>query len=222
MLIILLFTIILNIVSIVLMYYCLGDLSKKEKLIFIAAGTAIMYVLTSFVYWISTKDIPISSVSERGKNLITFLFVPINGILTLPLFARSYFNYKIGRIDQAVLRNRGIVILIILIVILIIECTYFKNIQQQVVDLILEQQKNTGEQGEASTNEIVGNTLEDIETLNQPTNDIVQGNEISQGNVINSVIVNDVTNDVVRDNSVSYENVVEVNSENVIEGNSIN
>lgn len=216
MLVILLFIIILNIVSIVLMYYCLGELGKKEKLIFIAAGIAIMYMLTSFVYWLSTKDIEITSVSERGKDLITFLFVPINGIITLPLLAKSYFKYKIGGIDMPILRNRAVVILIILVVLLVIECTYFKNIQQQVVDLLMEQQ-NTQETVDAiqPTGNVVGNTLEDIENVNETVhgNELSQGNDIVQGNEVNSVIVNDVTNEnIAEGNSVSTENVVEVNS----------
>ena len=191
MLVILLFIIILNIVSIVLMYYCLGELGKKEKIIFIAAGTAIMYMLTSFVYWLSTKDIEITSVSERGKDLITFLFVPINGLITLPLLAKSYFKYKIGGIDMPILRNRAIVILILLVIILVIECTYFKNIQQQVVDLLIEQQ-NTQETTDAmeTAGNVVGNSLGDIETVNQTTNEAaqnsieVQKNEVLQGNQI--------------------------------------
>lgn len=223
MIIILLLIIFLNIISIALMYYCLGNLNKKEKLIFIASCTAIMYILTSFVYWLSTKNIEITPVSEKSKDLIIFLFVPVNGIITLPLLAKSYFKYKIGGIDILILRNRAIAILIILIIFLVIECKYLKNIQQQVVDLIIEQQENTGEQVEAITNEIVentvGNTLEDIETVNQIVNDIVQGN------VINAVMVNDMTNDMIESNRASNENVVEVNSvsnENVIDGNSIN
>ena len=68
MLVILLFIIILNIVSIVLMYYCLADLTKKEKLIYIAAGTALMYILTTIVYWISTRGIEMTEVSEMGKK----------------------------------------------------------------------------------------------------------------------------------------------------------
>lgn len=228
MLVILLFIIILNIVSIVLMYYCLGELGKKEKIIFIAAGTAIMYMLTSFVYWLSTKDIEITSVSERGKDLITFLFVPINGLITLPLLAKSYFKYKIGGIDMPILRNRAIVILILLVIILVIECTYFKNIQQQVVDLLIEQQNTQRTMDTIKpTGNLEGNTLEDIETINQTTNEIVQdnglsqGNEIVQGNMINSVIVNDITNDVIEGNSVSNGNLVanSINNENVIQGN---
>ena len=213
MLVILLFIIILNIVSIVLMYYCLGELGKKEKIIFIAAGTAIMYMLTSFVYWLSTKDIEITSVSERGKDLITFLFVPINGLITLPLLAKSYFKYKIGGIDMPILRNRAIVILILLVIILVIECTYFKNIQQQVVDLLIEQQ----------------NSLGDIETVNQTTNEAaqnsieVQKNEVLQGNQITEVVVNDTVNEsLIRNNIISNENIMENNSvsnENVVEIN---
>ena len=57
MLVIVLFILILNVVSILLMYKCLGIESKKEKLIFVVMGTALMYILTSIIYWISTKDI---------------------------------------------------------------------------------------------------------------------------------------------------------------------
>lgn len=229
MFVILLFIIILNIVSIILMYYCLSDLGKKEKLIFIAAGTAIMYLLTSFVYWLSTKDIEITSVSERGKDLITFLFVPINAILTLPLLAKSYFKYKIGGIDMPILRNRTVVILIILVILLVIECTYFKNIQQQVVDLLMKQQ-STQETTDAivPAGDVVGNSLEDIETVNQTTNEStqntieVQKNEVSQGNQITEVVVNDTVNgNVAENNAGSNRNVTEAN-ENVVEVNSIN
>ena len=230
MLVILLFIIILNIVSIVLMYYCLGELGKKEKIIFIAAGTAIMYMLTSFVYWLSTKDIEITSVSERGKDLITFLFVPINGLITLPLLAKSYFKYKIGGIDMPILRNRAIVILILLVIILVIECTYFKNIQQQVVDLLIEQQstQETTDAMETAGN-VVGNSLGDIETVNQNTNEAAQNkkknkkNEVLQGNQITEVVVNDTVNEsLIRNNIISNENIMENNSvsnENVVEIN---
>ena len=73
MIIIILFIIILNAVSILLMYRSLNNLTSKEKLIYIAAGTVIMYLLTSLVYWISTRNIEITEVSSTGKDLIIFL-----------------------------------------------------------------------------------------------------------------------------------------------------
>lgn len=141
MLLILVFILVLNIVAIALTYYCLSDTEKKEKLIFIAIGIAIIYVLTSFAYWISTKDIAIKEVSEMGKNLITFLFVPINGIIILPILAKSYTKYKMGKLRIDKLKNRGIILAIVLVILLILECAYFKDIQNKVVTMIEENQK---------------------------------------------------------------------------------
>lgn len=213
MLVILLFIIILNIVSIVLMYYCLADLTKKEKLIYIAAGTALMYILTTIVYWISTRGIEMTEVSEMGKNLITFLFVPINGIIILPLFAKSYYNYKMGGLDGSVLKKRAMVLGVILLIILIIECIYFKNIQEQVVNLINEQRAADAAQ-EAEQPQLP-NGITGIY--------ITEGNEI-EGNelgVENQVVVNDTGNDA--DANSTTENNADENttSDNEVEENSV-
>lgn len=213
MLVILLFIIILNIVSIVLMYYCLADLTKKEKLIYIAAGTALMYILTTIVYWISTRGIEITEVSEMGKNLITFLFVPINGIIILPLFAKSYYNYKMGGLDGSVLKKRAMVLGVILLIILIIECIYFKNIQEQVVNLINEQRAADAAQ-EAEQPQLP-NGITGIY--------ITEGNEI-EGNEIgveNQVVVNDTENDADANSTTENNTDENTTSDNEVEENSV-
>lgn len=168
MLLILIFILILNIVAIALTYYCLADMEKKEKVLFIAVGVGIIYFLTAFVYGISTKDIKIKEVSEMGKNLITFLFVPINGIIILPTLAKSYTKYKIGNLKADKLRNRGIVLAIILVILLIIECTYFKDIQDRVVTII---EKNKQEEQENSSNMLTNEQVN--ETINTITNEMI-------------------------------------------------
>lgn len=203
MVVILLFIIILNIVSIVLMYYCLGDLEKKEKLIFIAAGTAVMYMLTSIIYWISTRNVEISEVSETGKELITFLFVPINGILVLPLFAKSYYSFKQGRISGNILKNRGVALGIILLIVLIIECVYFKNIQEQVVNLVIERQNATQKQETIQSNQLNGTNevQEDQSNELSETNQIqedVQSNELSQNSINTLEGENQVVNETLQ------------------------
>lgn len=213
MLVILLFIIILNIVSIVLMYYCLADLTKKEKLIYIAAGTALMYILTTIVYWISTRGIEITEVSEMGKNLITFLFVPINGIIILPLFAKSYYNYKMGGLDGSVLKKRAMVLGVILLIILIIECIYFKNIQEQVVNLINEQRAADAAQ-EAEQPQLP-NGITGIY--------ITEGNEI-EGNEIgveNQVVVNDTEDDADANSTTENNTDENTTSDNEVEENSV-
>ena len=208
MLIIILFILILNIVSILLMYRSLTDRTPKEKLIFIAIGIAIMYMLTSVVYWISTRNVEITEVSDVGKDLIIFLFVPINGIIVLPLFARSFCKFKDGGINGTVLRNRGVVLGVILFILLIIECVYFENIQNQVVKMITNKssqvEQETANQLEAEQSNIITNDTTD--NVNQITNtlesngnnitvnEIDENTETNTSNMVNDVIVNDTAN----------------------------
>lgn len=183
MILILFFTLVLNIVTIVLTYYCLSNLEKKEKLIFIAAGIAIMYVLTSFVYWISTKEVSLKEVSELGQNLITFLFVPINGLVVLPILAKSYSKYKIGSLASDKLRNRVIVLAVILLIILIVECSYFKGIQNGVITLIENNNEVKVQTIEDNSNEISNNTEENM---------ILENEILDDANTMANVISNTV------------------------------
>ena len=196
MLVFLLFILILNVVSILLMYKCLGIESKKEKLIFVVMGTALMYILTSIIYWISTKDIQMTEVSERGKDLIIFLFVPINAILTLPLFAKSFSKFRDGRIDGKILRNRGVLLIILLAIILIFECIYFKNIQQQVVNMITEEERQTVEQQQTYLNSVAANTLATGENAIDSTNSVDDENVVNVNDINNQEESNIVTNSV--------------------------
>lgn len=196
MLVIVLFILILNVVSILLMYKCLDIESKKEKLIFVVIGTALMYILTSIIYWISTKDIQMTEVSERGKDLIIFLFVPINAILTLPLFAKSFSKFRDGRIDGKILRNRGVLLIILLAIILIFECIYFKNIQQQVVNMITEEERQTVEQQQTYLNSVAANTLAAGENAIDSTNSVDDENVVNVNDINNQEESNIVTNSV--------------------------
>ena len=215
MLVIILFIFILNVVSILLMYRCLTNVVAKEKLIFIAAGTALMYIFTSVIYWISTRSIEITEVSQKGKDLIIFAFVPVNGILILPLFAKSFSKFKGGSIDSRILRNRGIVLAVILASLLTIECVYFKNIQEQVVKLIMENEDNTeynqdsgniNELGNENSNmfndienQIVVNTVNDITNENITNENVANENVVSDGSTVNNVNTNVVVNSQVEE-----------------------
>lgn len=193
MLLFMFFIILLNIIAIALTYYCLDGLEKKDRILFIAMGIAIMYMLTSFVYWISTKNIEIKEVSEQCKNLIIFLFVPINGILVLPILARSYRKYKIGRLKADKFRNRVILLAVFLLVALIIECSYFKDIQNGVVQMLNQNlQKQQELQTNPNGNAMVNNQLEQNETNTIANNQVgnVTTNVTTGENAINQNFTN--------------------------------
>lgn len=187
MAIFLIFILIMNVVAIVLTYHCLADLTKKEKFIFIAVGVAIMYMLTSIVYWISTWKIEVTEVSETGKNLITFLFVPVNGLIVLPLLAKSYVKFKFGSLNNTIFRNRIIVLAVLLLLVLAIECAYFKNIQTQVINLINE---NTQEQVKVQikqNNNIENNSIGNVENANEiNTVNVLDSNNIENNSIVDN------------------------------------
>lgn len=134
----------LNLVAIFLTYHFLGkEMEKKSKGIFIIIGIAIIYMLVSFIYWISTKDIELGISESFGKNLITFTFVPVNAILILPFLASSYKNLKAGRLKLIPFRNRCILLVIALIVLLVIEFFYFKDIQTGIYTMLQDAKVNS-------------------------------------------------------------------------------
>ncbi len=163
MILILIFIFILNVVAIALTYHCLSNMDQKEKVIFIAVGIAIIYALTSVAYWISTKDVAVKEVSETSKNLITFLFVPINALIVLPLIAKSYNKYKTEKLGLDKLRNRGILLGIILIIVLAWECSYFKDIQDNIIMQLEQTSKKQENTGADVTNNIENQITNELE-----------------------------------------------------------
>ena len=132
---------ILNLVAIFLVYRFLGTaVEKKEKWIFIAGVMAFMYMLVSLVYWLSTKNINLGTDSNLGSNFITFTFVPVNGILVLPFLASSYRYWKEGRLKSEKFRNRIILSIVILVIVLVIEFFYFQDIQNGILSLVQAKQ----------------------------------------------------------------------------------
>ncbi len=128
---------VLNVLAIFLTYRFLGEnTEKKDKLIFIVVGVAVMYMLVTLVYWLSTKNINLGEGASTAKNLITFAFVPVNVIAVLPFLARSYYYSKMGKLQKDQLKNRIILLAVILLVVLIIEFFYFKNIQNGILNII--------------------------------------------------------------------------------------
>lgn len=131
----------LNVVAVLINYRFLGtDIDKKEKLIFIVVGIAIMYVTVSIVYGLSVKNIEETRLVELAKNYMIFTFVPVNAILVLPFFASSYKYLKLGRLKKENFRNRTILLVAILLIILIIEFFYFQDIQTGILNIVQSKQ----------------------------------------------------------------------------------
>lgn len=186
---ILLFVVILNALCIFLMFKFLKNIDKKEKFIFIAAGVAIVYVLTLFAHWISTIGLNEMYKTGTGKDLVIFLFAPINGLIVLPALANLYNTYRENKLSLNILFKRVSVLLIPLIIAVVLECIFIKNVQVPVTNMVSESRKFKYEEyvNEIENNKIIENDI---------SNDVINDTENDITNEVANAISEDETNDI--------------------------
>ena len=126
---------VVNSIAILIAYQFLRKIDNKGKLIIIAIGIAVNYMLLLCVYGLSSIGMN-QEISNKASNFIIYMFVPINLIINIPYFASSYTKLKEQNITKEKFKKRILVIVIITIIILVAEYFYFKNIQGSVANMI--------------------------------------------------------------------------------------
>lgn len=122
-----------NVVAILLTYFFIKPVEKKEKVIFIAIAVAINYIVVSIIYALSSIGIE-KVVSDAAKSFVTYMFVPVNMIVLMPIIANTYCNMKLKKLKVNQIKKRFIMIGIISILLIIFELIYFKNIQINIAN----------------------------------------------------------------------------------------
>ena len=119
-------------------WHNLGKIEKKTKVICIASGVVIVYIITFIIFSISKIGINYQSkeVMKTIQTIFVILFTIINGYILLP-----YIFKKLQQIDNDEIEKekliKGIVILLILfIVVAIFEVSYLGEIQSGILNMI--------------------------------------------------------------------------------------
>ena len=194
-----------NAIAITLIYQFVKKLPKMNKIIFIAASFAIVYLLVSIMYWISGFGIE-KNINEAAKDFIIFAFVPVNVIIFIPFIANKYNKLMLKKIEKEDFIKTIVIVSILALIVLTIECLYFKGMKKnikQVNETVTKQtQHNEDKQSELSTNKIENTTINSI-IENEQTNSIKNEkiNDIS-----NNIMENKITNNIV--NSIR-NNIIE-------------
>ncbi len=185
-----------NAIAITLIYQFVKKLPKMNKIIFIAASFAIVYLLVSIMYWISGFGIE-KNINEAAKDFIIFAFVPVNVIIFIPFIANKYNKLMLKKIKKEDFIKTIVIVSILALIVLTIECLYFKGMKKnikQVNETVTKQtQQNEDKQSELSTNKIENTTINSI-IENEQTNSI-KNEKIN--NISNNIIENKITNNIV-------------------------
>ena len=155
-----------NVIALTIIYQILKRLPKKEILIFLAASFTIIYILVSIVYWLSGIGVE-PNVHAASKNMIIYIFVPVNLIFFVPYIAFQYRKLKDKKGNINDIANKFSIVVVLLILALIIEFFYFKNIQNNIKDISEKIVNN-----EIANEQKIENTVSNV-TVNVNVNDTV-------------------------------------------------
>lgn len=108
------------------------------RISYIFIGTLFITLVTYIIFLISKNGISYPHPEMIGKirNIILLTFVPINGFITLPQIATSIGKIKNDDITAEQLKKKLIIFIIVIIITVIFEGSYFKNIQNGILQVI--------------------------------------------------------------------------------------
>ena len=126
-------------------WHSLGGIEKSKKVMIIAIGVLVIYLLTLFIFNISKQEIQYDNeeLSTGIKNMLVSVFTGVNGIIILPLLARLIDKINEDNIEKQSFLIRIFGIIVVFIICLVIECGYMKSTQQGI--LKIREMTNQGE-----------------------------------------------------------------------------
>lgn len=108
------------------------------RISYIIIGTLFMTLVTYIIFLISKKGViyPHQDMIGVLRNIILLIFVPVNGFVTLPQIASTIGKIKNDDITGEELKRKIAIFIITIIIVVILECYYFKSIQNQIIGII--------------------------------------------------------------------------------------
>ena len=108
------------------------------RISYIAIGTIFISFLTLILFLISKIGInyPKQEMIGQVEKIVLLIFIPINGFIVLTQVSSIIASIKSGMISKEERRKRVKILTIIFIILIILECIYFKNIQLGLINFI--------------------------------------------------------------------------------------
>ncbi len=138
MAIIIIVTIVLFLVLIGWTWSNLGNVDKAKKIGYLLSSIVIMAVITLIIFSISKSGVNYENENMVGpvRLLLVAIFTALNGFVVIQYVARILGRINEQTIEQEEAKKKFIIILVVFIVVAIIECSYMKNIQLDILNMI--------------------------------------------------------------------------------------
>lgn len=125
-------------ISCITIYHNTNSYEPSKRIIYIIAGTIVMYGITSIIFGIDTKGIEIQNQNVLNDtlklmNAMKLIFTPINSMILLASLGNIFGKVKdrVYGTDKA--GKRVIIVFVVFIILLVFEKGYMGNFVQGLV-----------------------------------------------------------------------------------------
>lgn len=115
----------------------LGGIAKTKKILVIAIGVLIAYIITLVLFYLSKNGIKYEEIiiEKKIRNVLVAVFTGVNSIVILPYAAKLMDKMYEGEIEQKVLLKKMFIMIGIFLICMFLECGYMKDVQQGILKI---------------------------------------------------------------------------------------
>ncbi len=143
MLLIIITTIIIYLIVLAWTWHNLSGIEHGKKIIYTIVGLIVMYIITMITFNISKTGITYENpeMEKDIGNMLILIFAGLNSLIVLPYISRLLSRINDDDIEKNQVSKRIMVIIVVLVLCLIMESGYLKDIQNGIIN-VYETQKN--------------------------------------------------------------------------------
>ena len=143
MLLIIITTIIIYLIVLAWTWHNLSGIEHGKKIIYTIVGLIVMYIITMITFNISKTGITYENpeIEKDIGNMLILIFAGLNSLIVLPYISRLLSRINDDDIEKNQVSKRIMVIIVVLVLCLIMESGYLKDIQNGILN-VYETQKN--------------------------------------------------------------------------------
>ena len=116
-------------ISFVTIYHNTNSYETAKRVLYIIAGTIIMYTITSIICSVNIKGITVKSEAALADTLsvMKLIFTPINSMIVLASLGNTFGKVKDKAIGTDKAGKRIIIMLVVFVLVLIFESSYIAD-----------------------------------------------------------------------------------------------
>ena len=143
MLLIIIPIIIIYLIVLAWTWHNLSGIEHGKKIIYTIVGLIVMYIITMITFNISKTGITYENpeMEKDIGNMLILIFAGLNSLIVLPYISRLLSRINDDDIEKNQVSKRIMVIIVVLVLCLIMESGYLKDIQNGIIN-VYETQKN--------------------------------------------------------------------------------